>query len=162
MSSEEYLKAAYQKIISGDEDQLFLAARDLKNAKKTKFDCRTDEIDFYLILLSHLTKTNDKEEKIENFLLNKISTFLYPGSDNLMRVISSRNFRVGDSKIGDLHFDEQIRKLFDKFPAMWVKSLKYDAIVQQMDHHNDNIRKEDPALEKIKNIIGELPKSDKG
>ncbi|MEB2786505.1 hypothetical protein [Algoriphagus persicinus] len=150
---EELIERALSRVLEGGEDNFKLAIWDLKRAKDERIpwvggsdpnyplDRKSDFLRYLIEILSGLEASKQELFKfiIDGARVKKIDEYDSTEIKNLKEVHLNT-------------FSEKF--LGSKLPDLWLKSLKYDAILRELERSEEIKNKS--QLEKIKSIIGEI------
>lgn len=149
---EELLNQAIQKVMAGGDTKLKLAIWDLDKAIEVGYS---------------YDKRDDWEVLNRKLKIIKCFVEIFSGLENSKKVLINHlleqaSCRVGKEetyvslnsvKSGD--FSDVVNELIiEELPNFWLKSLKYDAILKELENYQTEEIKDKSQLERIKSIIG--------
>lgn len=123
-SRKELVEAAFDKLVNGNENERFLALKDLNEALQSSNDesYSIEQIQFFIIMTKFIGGINNEAiPEFKNYLGMRISR--QDGN-------SSTFFSLYRSV---WKFDGYLVEIMNELPQMWLKSLKYDAFLAKYE-----------------------------
>ncbi|SDA95986.1 hypothetical protein SAMN03080617_04158 [Algoriphagus alkaliphilus] len=148
---EQLIEAALEKVIQGGETNYKLAIWDLQKAKDISpffhnNDYLNQKCDVLTAFLEILTGIENSRQKLVVCLLERSAFNLEDVRDQIYLKNIDRIYLPG--------FTEDLLK--KQLADIWLKSLKYDALVKALEDSESDTMKDKEKLAKVKRIIGEV------
>jgi hypothetical protein len=148
---EQLIESAMQKVLQGGEINFKLAIWDLQMAKEKWISYSGGNDPNYEFNLK-----SDLQRRFLEILLG-----LNNSKDELLKLLvegvqvkrNGKGYETID-KIEGIMFNGYRRFITNELPEIWLKSLKYDAILKELESSDSEEVKDKSQLEKIKSILG--------
>jgi hypothetical protein len=132
MTRKELVDKALLKLAHDEAEGAFFALKLFSDASQAEADgsYADDEIELFSVLVKQLAKMNDAEEHLLRFL-KKYIFMMYQGYGKpLSDSVKSESVKVSGYAITEYKVSGALYKLlFRQMAMMWLKALKFDALV---------------------------------
>ena len=122
-SRKELVEAAFDKLVNGNENERFLALKDLSEALQSSNDesYSNEQIEFFIIMTKFIGGINHEAiPEFKRYLGQRI--FIRRHGFQVYHTINDQN-----AGFRDWLFEGHLTTIMNDLPQIWLKSLKYDA-----------------------------------